>query len=39
MSKNIEQAENAQAVENVDEKPIDWQAKYEDMRRLMSCKS
>lgn len=32
MSKNIEQAENAQAAENVDEKPIDWQAKYEAMR-------
>jgi Ser-tRNA(Ala) deacylase AlaX len=33
MSENIEQAENVQPEQKVDEKPTDWQAKYEEMRQ------
>lgn len=33
MSETIEQAEQVQAANEVDEKPTDWQAKYEAMRQ------
>lgn len=33
MSENIEQANNVQSEQKVDEKPTDWQAKYEEMRQ------